>query len=282
MILYKPLLRKVGTHLTLIIVTLIMIYPILWLFFSSFKPENLIFSTGNLLPEKWTLQNYVDGFSNGQSAQSFGPMFLHSLVISAVVVVGSLFSSSLTGFAFGRLKFSPRRFLFAFMLGTMMLPAQVVLIPQYIFFHKIGFINTFLPLMLPSFFGTVPFFIYLMVQFIRGIPQDLDEAAYIDGCNTFRLFLSVILPLTKPALIVISIFSFYWTWNDFFGQLIFLTNPHLFTIPLGLSMFLTNIGQSEWGNLFAMSILSVIPVFIVFLIFQRHLVEGIATQGRKG
>lgn len=277
----RPGLRKVLRHVVLIVITFIMIYPILWMLFSSFKPDNQIFSTTRLLPTVWTFKHYIDGFT-GAAGMNFGPMFLRSFVISAVVVVGSLFSASLTGFAFGRLNFKPRRFLFGFMLGTMMLPAQVVMIPQYIMFHRVGLINTFVPLMVPAFLGTTPFFIYLMVQFIRGIPKDLDEAALMDGCSTFRLFRSVILPLTRPALITIAIFAFYWTWNDFFGQLIYLNNPHLYTVSIGLSMFLANMGMTQWGDLFAMSILSVIPVLIIFVIFQRYLVEGIATHGLKG
>lgn len=251
------------------------------MFFSSFKQDSQIFSSTRLLPTMWTFKHYIDGFT-GAAGMNFGPMFVHSFEISAVVVVGSLFSSSLTGFAFARLDFKPRKFLFGFMLATMMLPGQVIMIPQYIIFHKVGLINTFVPLMLPSFLGTVPFFIYLMVQFIRGLPKDLDEAASIDGCSTFRLFWSIILPLTRPALITISIFAFYWTWNDFFGQLIYLNNPNMFTVSLGLNMFLANMGMTQWGDLFAMSIVSVIPVLIIFMIFQRYLVEGIATQGLKG
>jgi multiple sugar transport system permease protein len=276
----KVKLRTALRHVFLIVVSFLMIYPILWMFFASFKPDDQIFSTANLLPTTWTFKHYIDGIT-GASGTNFAPMFLHSFEISAVVVVGSLFSSTLTGFAFGRLQFTARRFLFGFMLATMMLPAQVVLIPQYIVFHRLGLINTFVPLMLPSFLGTVPFFIYLMVQFVRGIPKDLDEAAAIDGCNTFRLFASVILPLTRPALITIAIFAFYWTWNDFFGQMIYLNNPNLFTVPIGLNMFMDNSGNSQWGDLFSMSILSVIPVFIIFVVFQRYLVEGIATQGLK-
>ncbi|QSO51360.1 carbohydrate ABC transporter permease [Alicyclobacillus curvatus] len=276
----KSTLRLSLRHLLLIIITFIMVYPILWMFFASFKPDTQIFSTANLLPTTWTFQHYIDGITGGAGI-NFGPMFLHSFEISLVVVVGALFSSSLTGFAFARLEFSGRRFLFGFMLATMMLPAQVVLIPQYIIFHKFGLINTFVPLMLPSFLGTIPFFIYLMVQFVRGIPNDLDEAAVIDGCSTFRMFRSIILPLARPALITISIFAFYWTWNDFFGQLIYLNNPRLFTVPIGLSMFMDNMGNTQWGDLFAMSIVSVIPVLIIFVVFQRYLVEGIATHGLK-
>ena len=265
-------------HAVLMLVTFVMVYPILWMFFSSFKPDEQIFSTSNLWPETWTLDHYVSGFMN----MNFGRLMLNSLIISTVVVVGTIFSSSLTGFAFARLRFTPRRFLIGFMLSTMMLPAQVVMIPQYIMFHKIGWVNTFLPLTLPSFLGTVPFFIYLMVQFVRGIPKELDEAAYIDGCSKFQLFRLIIFPLARPAITTMSIFAFYWTWNDFFGQLIYLSDPELHTVSLGLSMFIDSTGSTQWGDLFAMSILSVVPVFIVFLFFQRYLVEGIATHGLKG
>jgi multiple sugar transport system permease protein len=268
-------------HLILIIVSFVMVYPLLWMLASSFKPDNEIFSTSSLWPKTWTFEHYLSGF--GENADmDFGPMFLHSLIISVVVVIGTIFSSTLTGFAFARLKFTPRKFFIGFMLGTMMLPAQVVMIPQYIIFQKIHLINTFVPLMLPSFLGTVPFFIYLMVQFVRGIPKELDEAALIDGASTFRLYRSVILPLAQPAIITMSIFAFYWTWNDFFGQLIYLSDPKLFTVSLGLSMYITNLGDSQYGDLFAMSILSVIPVFIIFIFLQRYLVEGIATHGLKG
>ncbi|WP_328702182.1 carbohydrate ABC transporter permease [Alicyclobacillus suci] len=274
-------LRSAFIHVLLIVGGFVMIYPILWMLFSSFKPDNMIFSNANLLPARWTFAHYIDSFSTGTGI-SFGRYFLNSIFISAVVVVGSLFSASLTGFAFARLRFKFQKVLFGFMLGTMMLPLQIVLIPQYIIFHKIGWVNTFLPLTLPSFLGTTPFFIYLMVQFVRSIPRDLDEASVIDGCSTFRMFWSIILPLARPALITISIFAFYWTWNDFFSQSIYLTNPHLLTVPVGLSQFLDVTGTSQWGDMFAMSIMSVIPVLIVFIIFQRHLVEGIATQGLKG
>jgi len=274
------MLNKTIRHGILIIVTLIMIYPLLWMLSSSFKFDSDIFSTSSLWPERWTFEHYLSGFGENAS-MDFGPMFLYSFLISVVVVIGTIFSSSLTAFAFARLNFTPRRFFIAFMLMTMMLPTQVVIIPQYIVFQKLDLVNTFIPLMLPSFFGTITFFIYLMIQFIRGILKDLDEAAMIDGCSTFRLFISIIFPLAKPAIITMSIFSFYWTWNDLFAQLIYLSDPDLFTISLGLSMFQDNMGSTQWGDLFAMSILSVIPVFIVFLIFQRYLVEGISTQGLK-
>lgn len=279
---YKnSVLKTTLRHILLIVVSFIMVYPILWMLSSSFKPDNQIFSTSSLWPKTWTFSHYLSGFGPN-APMNFTPMFLYSFLISVVVVIGTIFSSTLTGFAFARLKFTPRRFFIGFMFTTMMLPMQVLMIPQYIIFHKLGFVNTFVPLMLPSFLGTVPFFVYLMVQFVRGIPKDLDEAALIDGCSKWRLFRSIIFPLAQPAIVTMSIFSFYWTWNDFFGQLIYLNNPKLNTVSLGLSMFMTNMGQTAWGDLFAMSILSVVPVFIIFLIFQRYLVEGIATHGLKG
>ncbi|MDC3417575.1 carbohydrate ABC transporter permease [Aquibacillus salsiterrae] len=277
----KSLAKTTLRHILLITVSFFMVYPILWMFFSSFKPNNEIFSTTNLIPKTWTFEHYLSSFGP-DAPMNFGPMFLYSFLISIVVVVGSIFSSTLTGFAFARLRFTPRKFFIGFMFGTMMLPIQVVMIPQYIIFNKLNLVNSFTPLMLPSFLGVTPFFIYLMVQFIRGIPKDLDEAALIDGCSTFRMFTTVILPLAKPAIVTMSIFAFYWTWNDFFGQLIYLSNPEKFTVSLGLSMFMTNLGESQYGSLFAMSILSVVPVFVIFLFFQRHLTEGIATHGLKG
>lgn len=260
-----------------------MIYPVLWMFFSSFKPASEIFSTAGLWPQEWTFQNYVLGWQ-GVGGVGFGTFFINSFIISTLVVVGSLFIATLTGFAFARLKFRLRGVFFSLMLATIMLPFQITLIPQYIIFHELSWVNTFLPLVVPSFLGVsiTPFFIFLMVQFVRGIPKELDEAAIIDGCNTFQLFWRIILPLSKPALITISIFAFYWTWNDFFSQLIYLSDPEKYTVATGLNMFLSNTGNSQWGALFAMSILSIIPVIVIFLIFQKHLVKGIATSGLKG
>lgn len=281
----KPL-KLLGTHGILIILSFIMIYPVLWMLFSSFKPENEIFSSANLLPKVWTFKNYISGWQ-GAGNVTFGTFFINSLMISICVVAGSIFIASITGFAFARLRFKLRGVFFALMLMTIMLPIQVTLIPQYILFQKVNWVNTFLPLIVPSFVGVsiTPFFIFLMVQFIRGLPRDLDEAAIIDGCNTFQLFWYIILPLTKPALITISIFAFYWTWDDLFSQLIYLNDPDKYTVSTGLNMFLDNSeggANSQWGGLFAMSIVSIMPVIIIFLIFQKYLVKGIATTGMKG
>jgi multiple sugar transport system permease protein len=157
----------------------------------------------------------------------------------------------------------------------------VVIVPQYIIFSQLGWVNTFLPLVVPKFLATEAFFIFLMVQFIRGIPRELDEAARIDGCGHFRIYFRIILPLMVPALATTAIFTFIWTWNDFFGQLIYLTRPDMYTVPVALRAFVDASSDSSWGSLFAMSIISLIPVFVIFLFGQRYLLKGIATTGGK-
>jgi multiple sugar transport system permease protein len=168
------------------------------------------------------------------------------------------------------------------MLGTLMLPFHVTVVPQYIIFNMLGWTNTFLPLIVPKFFAVDAFFIFLMVQFIRGLPVELEQAAMVDGCGRIQIFALIILPLLAPALVTTTIFTFIWTWNDFFTQLLYLNTEKNYTVSLGLRQFLDSSGQSAWGPMFAMTTLSLVPVFIVFLFFQRRLVEGIATTGLKG
>jgi multiple sugar transport system permease protein len=170
---------------------------------------------------------------------------------------------------------------FALMLGTIMLPIHVVIVPQYILFSKLGWLNTYLPLIVPKLLATDAFFVFLMVQFIRSLPRDLDEAARIDGCGHLGIFFRIILPLSKPALATTAIFTFIWTWNDFFHQLVFLTDPKMYTVPVALRTFVDATSQTPWGPVFAMSVVSLAPVFGFFLAGQRYLVRGIATTGLK-
>lgn len=273
--------RRPMLHFVLILSSFVMVYPILWMISSSFKETSEIFTSSSLLPDQWFFSNYKTGWF-GLPQIVFGTFFTNSALISLLVVVGNMVSSSLVAFAFARLHFKLRNFWFAVMLTTMMLPHQVTLIPQYILFHYLGWVNTYLPLTVPSFLGATPFFIFLFVQFIRGIPRELDEAATIDGCNTFHIFLRIIMPLCGPALITTAIFSFIWTWDDFFSQLIYVNDVHKYTVPLGLKLFLDGSGSSQWGPMLAMSVLSVAPIFLIFLFCQKYFVQGIATTGLKG
>ncbi|MBU9711623.1 carbohydrate ABC transporter permease [Evansella tamaricis] len=260
---------------------LLMLYPILWMAVSSLKPEHEIFlNSASLIPSEIKWENYVQGWS-GFGKYGFDLFFKNSMIVTSLSVVGALFSSSLVAFAFARLKFKFQGALFACLLATVMLPMQVTLIPQYILFHNLNWVNTFLPLVVPAFIGGSPFFIFLMVQFIRGIPRELDEAAIIDGCSWYGVFWYIILPLCKPALVTVMIFQFMWTWDDFLSPLIYLQDTNLYTMALGLRAFSDPDNLTAWGPLIAMSTVSLIPQFILFLFCQKYLVKGIATTGIK-
>ena len=272
-------LRSIGKHALLIGAALLMLYPLLWMLSSSFKPTALIFRDPALIPAELDLTNYTVGWD--ALAHPFSHYLLNSLAVVAGSVLGNLVSCSLAAYAFARLNFPGRRVWFGIMLMSIMLPIHVVIVPQYILFSALDWINTFLPLIVPRMLAVDAFFIFLMVQFFRGIPKELDEAARIDGAGHARIFLQVMLPLATPALATTAIFTFIWTWNDFFSQLIFLTSPDMYTVPVALRTFVDSTGESSWGPLFAMSIVSLIPIFLVFLFGQKYLVKGIATTGIK-
>src|SRR5436190_9379639 len=265
----------------MVLILLVLLYPLVWLVCTSFKPAQEVLSSLALLPGHPTTANYVQVFA-GVAGFSVWHYLGNSLVISTGAAAGNVLSCSLAGYAFGRLRFRGRGLMFGFMLATIMLPQHVVLIPQYVIFQKLGMVNTFWPLVLPKFLATDAFFVFLMVQFIRTIPRELDEAATIDGCGPLRTFQYVIAPLLRPALITTAIFTFIWTWNDFFAQLIYLNDPAKFTLPLALRIFVDETSQSAFGPMFAMSVLALIPIGLFFLAFQRFLVEGVATSGLRG
>ncbi len=280
--------RSVFKHIALVFASVGMIYPLLWMLVSSFRPNDLIFREPGLLLTSLHLENYTVGWS------ALNEPFGHYMINSAIVVIGCIFGNvvacSLAAYAFARLKFALKNVWFAIMLLTIMLPHHVVLVPQYIMWSKlpnpfnedgVSWINTFIPLIVPKLLATDAFFVFLMVQFIRGLPRELDEAARIDGCGHFRIFGSIIMPLMTPAIATTTIFTFIWTWNDFLGPLIYLTAPENYTVPIALRSFLDSSGTSNWGAMFAMSIVSLLPVFFAFLVGQRWLVRGIATTGIK-
>lgn len=274
-------LKQLAIQLVIILLGVVMIYPLLWLVASSLKdPAEIFTQAGSLIPQRFTWDNYRIGWS-GFGGITFATFFLNSFTIAVASTVGAVASSAVVAYGFARIPFVGRRFWFVCMLLTLMLPVQVQIIPQYIVFSNLGWINTFLPLVVPKFFGQA-FFIFLMMQFIRGLPRELDEAAEIDGCSQIGIFLRITLPLIVPALITSALFSFYWTWEDFFGPLLYLNDPKLFTVSLALRNFADPSSATNWGAIFAMSTLSLMPAFILFLLFQRYLVQGISTTGLKG
>jgi multiple sugar transport system permease protein len=272
-------IASVVKHAGLIALSIVMIYPLIWLVVSSFKPNDSIFTDLSIFTSDLTLQNYVDGWSS--QGLPFGVFMVNSSIIVVGAIIGNLVSCSLAAYAFARLDFRLRTLWFVIMLGTIMLPMHVVLVPQFVIFKELGWLGTFLPLVVPKFLATDAFFVFLMVQFIRGLPKEIFEAARIDGAGHLRSFLQVTLPLMVPALATTAIFTFIWTWGDFFGPLIYLRTTNVFPVSVALKGFVDQQSTSDYGGMFAMSVVSLIPLFVAFLFGQRFLVKGISTTGNK-
>ncbi|MBP1040192.1 carbohydrate ABC transporter permease [Vagococcus sp. BWB3-3] len=264
----------------ILLVAILLLYPVFWLIFSSFKPNGDIFKTATeLFPREWTLDNFVTGFQ-GIAGIKFWHYIFNSLRIAIIATIGAVCSSAVISYGFGRIRFKGKGFWFACVLVTMMLPAEIIMVPQYLWFNKLNWVNTLFPVTVPSFFGQA-FFIFLMVQFIRGLPVELDEAAKMDGCGRVGIFFRVILPLIKPSLATSAIFSFYWKWEELIGPMLYLTKPEKYTVSIALKQFLDSSSSSNWGAMFAMSVVSLIPVIVIFFMFQKYIVEGISTTGLK-
>ena len=277
----KSIHGSILYHIIITALGLLMLYPILWMIASSFKDNTEIFSNAHsLISGKLNIRNYIEGWK-GFGGVTFAVYFKNSLIISSISAIGQVFLSGFVGYGFARTKFIGKKILFGVVIVTMLVPRQILMVPQYILFNKLGWINSFKPLILPNFFP-LPFFIFLCVQFIRGLPIELDEAAKIDGCGKYSIYFRIILPNIKPALITCFIFSFYWTWLDFLSPLIYIESNKLYPVSLALKMFSDPSSVTNLGAMFAMSTLSVVPAFIIFLFFQRYLVEGITTTGIKG
>jgi multiple sugar transport system permease protein len=274
-------LRHFALHLLLIGLLVVMLYPVIWMVFSALRPEREIFGNLSFIPTNWTLENFVNGWTLFGD-KTFALFFTNSLVICALAILGNLIACSMAAYAFARLEFKLKWLWFAIMLGTIMLPVHVQLIPQYIFFLQIGWVNTILPLVVPKFLAHDAFFVFLMVQFMRSLPPELEQAAVVDGASYWQRYWRIILPLTMPALVTTAVFTFINTYNDFLGQLIYLTDINRMTVPVALRLFLDpSSGQSSFGGLFAMVLVSIGPVLGFFLASQRLLTRGIATQGFK-
>ncbi|MCR2824604.1 carbohydrate ABC transporter permease [Microbacterium sp. zg.Y909] len=271
--------RSVFKHAGLILLSIVMIYPLIWLVVSSLKPNADIFTDLGIFTTDLTFENYVRGWTAQQLP--FSVFLMNSTILVVGAIIGNLVSCSLAAYAFARLKFWGRNAYFVIMLGTIMLPFHVVLVPQFIIFRELGWLETFLPLIVPKFLATDAFFVFLMVQFIRGLPKEIFEAARIDGAGHARIFGQVTLPLMVPALATTTIFTFIWTWGDFFGPLIYLRTRDNFPVSVALKGFIDAQSSSNYGAMFAMSVVSLIPLFLAFLIGQKYLVKGIATTGIK-
>ena len=272
----KIITRSV-VYVTLVMLGALFIFPFLWMLSTSFKTSAEVFNwPPNLIPRVWDFTNYP-------SAMTYLPFdlyFKNTIIYAVLAVIGTVFSCTLVAYGFSKIRFIGRDKLFILVLATMMLPGQVKMIPTYILFAKIRWVGSFLPLIVPTFFGSA-FFIFMLRQFFLTIPYELSEAARIDGCSEFRIYSSIILPLARPAVATVALFRFMDAWNDFTGPLIYLTKQTMYTVTVGLSQFVGMHG-TKWGMLMAAATVVTAPIVILFFFTQKTFIEGIATTGLKG
>ena len=223
----------------------------------------------------------VNGFK-GFSGVPFWRFLLNSLFISVVSTIGTVLSSAIVAYALSRLRFRLRKLLFVLVLGTMMLPAQVLLVPQYLWYQKLGWTNSYLPLIVPYWFAIQGFFVYLFMSFMDDIPRSLDEAAKLDGCSYYGIFFRVIMPLLKPAIVTATIFSFMWRWDDFLSALMYVSDTEWYPASLALKLFTDPGTTSDYGAMIAMCCVSLVPSILIFAVFQKQLVQGASSSGLKG
>lgn len=268
-------------YILLVLVGLVITFPFIWMFFACFKTNAEILGSTKLLPSSFDLSAFSRGW-NGVGNITFATYFKNTFVMVIPTVLLTVFSCSFVAYGFARFRFPFKKFFFALMISTLMLPNSVIIIPRYLIFNKAGLLNTYWPFYLPAAFACFPFFIFMIVQFLRGVPKELDEAAYIDGCSSLKVYFQILLPLIKPALFSTGLFQFMWTWNDFFNTLIYISSVKKFPVSLGLRASLDTAAQVQWDKVMAMSMISILPLIILFFFAQKYFVEGISTTGLKG
>lgn len=273
------LLSRTLTYIVLILAAAICLFPFLWMISTSFKPMSDIYKMPpTLIPEHGTIENFIEGWKGA----NFQMYFKNTAVITLLATVGTVFSSSIVAYGFARFQSRMSKFLFMVLLGTMMLPTQVTLIPQYLLFYKMGMVDTIWPLVIPSWLGGGAFNIFLFIQFFRTLPKELDEAAKIDGANSLQIFTRILLPAVKPVMLAVLVMALVFNWNDFFNPLIYLNSNEKFTIAIGLQFFKGSQGNVQVGQMMAMALFSLLPVLIVFGTCQKYFIQGIKMSGLKG
>jgi oligogalacturonide transport system permease protein len=272
---------QIITYLGLLGFGLVIVYPLIWMFLATFKTNSEIFGSSKLLPAAFSWGAYVKGWM-GSGQYTFTTFFINTFWMVIPTVFFTLLSCSIVAYGFARFTFPLKKFLFALMISTLMLPNAVIIIPRYLLFNKIGWLDTYYPFIIPALFACYPFFIFMFVQFLRGIPKELDEAANIDGCGSTAIFFKILLPLMKPALFSAGLFQFMWIWNDFFNCLIYINSVKKYPLSLGLRISLDSASAVVWNQVMAMCLISILPLIILFFFSQKYFVEGIATSGLKG
>jgi len=265
----------------LIIVGLIMVYPLVWMFGASFKTNTEIFSSPSFWPKEPTVQGYIDGWKTS-TPYTFAKFFMNSMMIIIPKMIGTAISCTLVAYGFARFDFPFKKIIFSTVIATLLLPNVVTRIPQYLLFRDIGWLDSFLPLWVPSALAGDAFFVFMLIQFLRAIPRDMEEAARVDGANTLQTLIYIVVPMLTPALISVCLFQFMWTMNDFLGPLIYLSSVENYPISLALKLSIDTTEAFAWNQILAMSCLALAPSLIVFFMAQKYFIEGISTGGVKG
>lgn len=277
----KKTKKTIWAYVILVVFGFIMVYPLIWMFFATFKDNKELFGTTALLPSSYSLDGYLKGWK-GSGQYTFTTFFINSFKMVIPAVFFTIASCSIVAYGFARFKFVGKKLLFGLMISTLMLPNAAIIIPRYLLFRNLGWLNTFKPFWMPALLAAYPFFIFMLIQFLRGIPKDLDESAKIDGANSFVIFKSILLPLMKPALFSVGLMQFMWVWNDFYNPLIYINSVKNYPLALGVRMVLDTSGTVYWNQVLAMALVSILPLIILFFFAQRYFIEGIATTGMKG
>ena len=270
----------IVSYIILIVLAYVMIYPLLWMVGASFKSNAEIFSTVGLLPKEPVFGAFKAGWE-GTGRYGFSTYLINSFELVLPTVLFTVISGILIGYGFARFDFPLKKFWFAIMLSTLMLPSTVIIIPRYIYFKQLGWLDSYMPFWIPALLGCTTFFNYMFIQFFRGLPLELDESAKLDGCNSFRILIQILLPLCKSAIFSAIVFQFVWIWNDFLNTLIYVSSVVKYPVSLGLRMSMDIATEFDWNQIMAMSLISILPPVIIFFAAQKYFVEGIATTGMK-
>lgn len=277
----KKNLHETFVYTRFILLGLTMIYPLIWMFFASFKTNDEIFGSLKLLPKSFSIQSFINGWQSIGDL-TYGTFFLNTFKLVVPTTLFTVISSTLVAYGFTRFEFKGKKLLFGILISTLMLPNAVIIIPRYTIFRSLHVLDSYWPFYLTAIFACYPFFTYMMIQFMRGLPIELDESAYMDGCGTFRVLYNILLPLLKPAMFSAGLFQFLWTYNDYFNSLIYINTVKKFTVSLALRLSIDADTMIQWNEVMAMACVAVLPVMILFFAAQKYFVEGISTTGLKG
>ena len=279
----KKTLNLVLTYLVIILIGCVLLFPIAWMISAAFKTNDEIFGSIALLPKSFSFQNFIDGWKSA-GIYTYATYFINSFIMVIPTTLLTIASSALVAYGFARFNFPFKKQLFAILIATLMLPNSVIIIPRYVLFNKFGWVDSYMPFWVPALLACYPFFIYQLIQFMRGIPRDLDESACIDGCGTFRIFWQIIVPAIKPILGVIALFAFRQAWNEFVTAQVFtMANPGLKTLSVAVANLRYSANAAaEWHIMTAGASIALLPILLVYLAANRQFIAGLTAGAVKG